>query len=347
VKPPQQASLDFSTWPKIDLHRHLAGAIRFSTWRELVGKDHPSHSMSEEELLQHLTITEVGTLTSYLTRFAWLDMCFTGPEAFERVTYEAIADAAADGLVYVEIRFSPARFTQLSGLTIEEVLLSICRGRDQAVTDYPIQAGLIAGLSREMGFERCRETAGIIASFAGRGLAAIDLLGEERNYPPHLFAPIFAPLASEGALGITIHAGEDSPPEYVRDSILLLGAQRIGHGIRAVDSLEVMDLLVKRQVVVETCPTSNLHTAAVSSLAEHPLPVFLDAGVRATINTDNPRVSLTTLTHEYELASQQMGLTPAQLARATLHAAEGVFAPLEVREALVARIRFALDSYLA
>jgi adenosine deaminase len=343
----QPDSHDFASWPKIDLHRHLAGSIRLSTWRELVGKEHPSHAISEEALLEHLTITEVGTLSSYLTRFAWLDQCFTGSEALTRVTYEAIADAAADGLVYVELRFSPARFTQLSGLTVEQVLQAICRGRDLAVREHPIQAGLIAGLSREMGIERCREAAREIVAFAGQGLAAIDLLGEEREYPPQIFAPIFAPIVAEGALGITIHAGEDSSPEYVRDSILLLGAQRIGHGIRAVDSPEVMDLLVERQVVVETCPTSNLHTAAVSSLAEHPLPVFLDAGVRATINTDNPRVSLTTLTQEYEVASQQMGLTPAQLARATLYAAEGVFAPREVREALAARIRAVLDNYLA
>lgn len=337
---------DFHSWPKIDLHRHLAGSIRMDTWLDLIPEDHPAHKLSREEIIQEITITEPGDLNSYLTRFRWLDQCLTNEAALERVSYEAAADAAADGQIYVEFRFSPARFTLTTGLPISDILKAIISGRHQAERDYPIKVGLIAGLSREMGYERCQQTAREIIRFAGSGIAGIDLLGEERDYPPEIFSPIFLPLAEEGSLGITIHAGEDSAAENVRDAILMLGAQRIGHGIRAIDSQEVMALLMDREVTVETCPTSNLHTRAVATFAEHPLPVFLSHGVRGTINTDNPNVSLTTLTHEYEIAYQQMSLSLADLARTTVYAAEAIFTPAYTRQAVISDVKKKLAAYL-
>ena len=338
---------DFSSWPKIDLHRHLAGSIRSETWLDLMQIQEPDFSISPQELEKKLTVQSQVSLNEYLTRFAWLDRCLKNEAALWRVTYEAVADAANDQLIYVEFRFSPARFAEVSGLSIQEVLKTIIAASQAAERDFPIHVGLIAGLSREMGVERCRQVAAQITSFAGQGVVGIDLLGEEGAFPAQWFQPIFEPIAQQGALGITVHAGEDSGAYNVRDAVLLLGAQRIGHGTQAAGSPEVMELLEERQITIEACPTSNVQTGSVTSYASHPLPIFLKHGVQATINTDNPKVSLTSLSQEYKLAWQDIGLSKQQIATTLLHAVQGAFAAPELKQELIQKIQTELRPFLS
>ncbi|HIE39535.1 MAG TPA: adenosine deaminase family protein, partial [Anaerolineae bacterium] len=160
-----------------------------------------------------------------------------------------------------------------------------------------------------------------------------DLAGDEVNYPPHRFAPLFYRAWREG-LGITTHAGEAGGAENVRDAIRLLHASRIGHGVRAVENSDVVRFVQERGVVLEVCPTSNLQTGVVRTLGQHPLPDLIALGLKVTINTDDPSVSDTTLTDEYLVATAAIGLSLEQIREAILTAADAAFLPEEERQQL-------------
>ena len=194
----------------------------------------------------------------------------------------------------------------------------------------PISVGLIAGLSRELGVKRCAAEADVIVGYAG-SIDGIDLLGNEVDFPAGWFAPIFQPIARDGRLGITIHAGESSGPESVRAAVLQLGATRIGHGVRAEEDPTVLALLRERGVTLEMCPTSNVQTGATPDLSTHPLARYLRAGIKVTINSDDPRVSQIDLTHEYQVAASEIGLTEAEIAQTLDNAAKAAFTTEQIR----------------
>ncbi|RLC97741.1 MAG: adenosine deaminase, partial [Chloroflexi bacterium] len=166
----------------------------------------------------------------------------------------------------------------------------------------------------------------------------------EVAYPARRFADVFRRASQEG-LGITIHAGEEGGAENVREAIELLGARRIGHGVRSIENSDVVQLVRERGVTLEVCPTSNLQTAVVRRFAAHPLPDLLALNLRVTINTDDPSVSDTTLTDEYMVAMMAMGVTLEQIKRTIMTGIAGSFLPPDEREQLVERFRreLALD----
>lgn len=323
----------FTGWPKVDLHRHLPGAIRFDTWWRIVNEKHvvvPSDD--PRELRASMTVNAQSTLKQFLKCFDLIDLCFVDADAIERITYEAIADAAAENVVYLELRFSPARLAQSADIPMEEVMDAVIAGRRRAAADLPTTVGLIAGLSRELGVGKCGDDARVIATYAGRGIDGIDLLGNEADFAAEDYAAIFRPIAEDGGLGITVHAGEAAGAESVKAAVLQLGATRIGHGVRAEEDPAVLALLAERGVTLEMCPTSNVQTGATQSLATHPLARYLRQGLKVTINTDDPAVSQIDLTHEYGVAASALGLTEAEIAQTLGYAIEAAFAPEETKE---------------
>jgi adenosine deaminase len=323
----------FQTWPKIDLHRHLPGAIRFETWWDIVSQHQvPLPTTDPAELRRLMTVSGQSSLKEFLNCFNTIDLCYVDAAAIERVTYEAIADALAENIVYLELRFSPTRMAQQAHISIEAAVEAVIAGRRRAAAEFPIEVGLIAGLSRELGVETCAAVAEIISDFAVRGIEGIDLLGNEIDFPAEWFSPIFQPIARQGRLGITIHAGESSGAECVRAAVVQLGATRIGHGVRSEEDPTVLDLLKERGVTLEMCPTSNVQTAATPDLASHPLARYLRAGLKVTINTDDPRISQIDLAHEYEVAASVIGLTEAEIAQTLAYAVEAAFTTDQVKQ---------------
>jgi adenosine deaminase len=332
---PQQWTSRFEAWPKVELHRHLPGAIRFETWWDIVTENEVALPTTEPSQLKALmTVSGQSSLKEFLRCFDTIDLCFVNDEAIERVTYEAIADAVAEKIIYLELRFSPTRMAQRANISTAKAIEAVISGRQRAVTDFPIEVGLIAGLSREMGVEKCAEEAEIITDYAGRGIAGIDLLGNEADFPAEWFAPIFQPIARRKELGITIHAGEASGAESVRTAVLQLGATRIGHGIRAEEDPAVAALLKERGVTLEICPTSNVQTAATPDLSTHPLARYLRAGIKVTINTDDPQVSQIDLAHEYGVAASGLGLTEREISQTLHYAVEVAFTTEQVKQRL-------------
>jgi adenosine deaminase len=203
------------------------------------------------------------------------------------------------------------------------------------VRDFEIQVKLIGIISRTYGPEIAWKELNALLAFH-EGLVALDLAGDEVNYPASLFEDHFK-AARESGLEVTIHAGEAAGPESIWQAIRILGATRIGHGLSAVEDPALLDFLLENEIGIESNLTSNVQTSCVSGYASHPLKKFLALGLLATINTDDPGISNIDLRYEYEVAAPAAGLTQEQIQQAQRNALKVAFLSREEKEALLVR----------
>lgn len=307
--------------PKIDLHRHLDGNIRLQTILDLAEKNAiPLPANDPEGLRPHVTITTPHPgLVSFLEKFRWPMAVLATPADCLRVAYENVEDAKNERLDYVELRFSPWFMASAHRLDPAAVVEAVADGIAQGVRDFSVPVKLLGILSRTFGPEVCFQELEALLSCREK-LVGLDLAGDEAGFPARLFERHFR-IARDAGLQITVHAGEAAGPESIREAIDILGATRIGHGVRAIDDPALMDELASRKIGVECCLTSNVQTSTVESYASHPLRTFLDQGLLATINTDDPGISNITLDHEFEIAAPLAGLSSDHLALAKRNAA--------------------------
>ncbi len=311
--------------PLIDLHRHLDGNVRLDTIVELgrrFGVELPGRNV--EELRPHVEVTGVEPdLVTWLGRLLWMIRVLGDYDACRRIARENVEDAHAEGLDYVELRFSPSYMARPHGLDPVAVTGAVIDGvgEGSAATGLPVK--LIGILSRTYGPEACAVE--LDALLAHREwITALDLAGDEASWPAELFVEHFA-RGRDAGWEITVHAGEAGGADSVWAAIDRLGATRIGHGVRAIDDPRLLDALAERRIGLEVNLTGNLQTSTVPSLAEHPLRRFLELGLLATINTDNPVVIGFDLRHEYESAASAAGLDPGQIRQAQANALEIAF----------------------
>jgi adenosine deaminase len=326
--------------PKIDLHRHLEGSLRLQTLAEIAtehGIDLPAYSI--EQLRPYVQVTdEEPDFHRFLAKFRLLRRFYRSPEAVERIAYEAVADAAADNIRYLELRFNPVALSRAQHFSLTDVTEWVSRAIARAQQDHDITVRLILQIGREESLRVAEEIIDLALAYRDIGVVGVDLAGDEVNYPPHRFASLFYRAWQEG-LGITIHAGEVGGAENVRDAIRMLHAGRIGHGVRAVENSDVVRFVRECGVVLEVCPTSNLQTGVVRTLGQHPLPDLIALGLKVTINTDDPSVSDTTLTDEYLVATAAIGLSLEQIRETILTAVDAAFLPEEERQRLRERFQ--------
>jgi adenosine deaminase len=311
--------------PKIDLHRHLDGSIRLETILELgLENDLPLPARTLDGLRPFVVVSEPQPgLMAFLAKFEWMVGGLVDAEACRRVAYENVEDARREGLDAIELRFSPVFMAQAHGLDPQAVVEAVIDGVEAGSRDFGVPATLTGILSRTFGVESCtRELDALLA--CRDGLVAIDLAGDEGNFPPELFVGHFR-RAREAGLAVTVHAGEAAGPESIWAAIRELGATRIGHGVRAVEDETLLDYLGEHGIGIECNLTSNVQTSTVPDYASHPLRKFLERGLLATINTDDPGISGIDLAHEYDVAAPAAGLTPEMIAQARRNAAEILF----------------------
>jgi adenosine deaminase len=231
-------------------------------------------------------------------------------EDWRRVTTEAITDAARDGLSALELRFSPQFIAGVTGLDADDVIEAVS---DAAFgTGLPIEVGLIGIVVRDAGPDSALDQVRRLLRHE-RTLAGVDLAGDEAGYPAALFVPAFR-LAHDNGLPVTIHAGEAAGPRSVWDA-LRLGPRRIGHGVRSAEDPRLMAHLAASGVTLEVAITSNTQTGAARSHSEHQLATLVAAGVRVALCTDNPAVSDTRLTREYQIAHELIGAASLDVIR--------------------------------
>jgi adenosine deaminase len=333
-------SMDLRSTPKVDLHRHLEGAIRLDTVLELMREaGEPLPEANAEELAPRAQVLEpMDSLQAVLARFDIAQRAFTTPEACERIAAEAVEDLARDEVRLAELRLSPHFLCEPHGLDWDEAFASIVRGVERAARETRVAVGLIAIASRNYGHESAERT----ADFAIRhreDLVAFDLAGDERAYPPSMYVDVI-PRVRDAGLHVTTHYGESTGPAFPREAIEALGTERLGHGVGVAGDPEVIALARDRGVALEMCPTSNVRTGGVRRLDEHPARRLLDEDVPVTINTDNPGLFAIDLTHELETCVRELGFTDDDVRRVTRNAIDASFVD-EGRKRDVARRFFA------
>ncbi len=293
------------THPKIELHIHVEGSVRPARLLEIARRNGvalPVASVDElAELYRFrdfLHFIEVWTLTTSALRHE--------PD-YREIVVDYAAEAAAQGAVYVEGILSPAEPVRRGG-TWDEVFTGACDGAQEARERFGVEVRLTADIPRGWTLEEAEDTARYCVKYRDRGFVGLGLGGSEAEYPPEPFARAFA-IAREGGVGSVPHAGEVAGPASIRGCLDALGADRIRHGIRAIEDPGLVAELAERRIVLDVCPISNVRTGAVPTLAEHPLSRLVEAGVLCTLNTDDPAMFDTDLSREHAAAAA-MGLDP-------------------------------------
>lgn len=324
-------------FPLVELHRHLDGNVRLETVLEL-GRKHnlPLPSWDIEGLRPHIQVMEpqVGVM-AFISKMEWFTRVMVDYEACHRIAFENVEDAWQEGIDYIELRFSPWFMAEPNGLDPMGIVEAVVEGVKAGVQEYDIQVNLIGILSRTYGEEIAWKELEALLSHHD-DLVAIDLAGDEVNYSAELFTDHFKKASGLG-LEVTAHAGEAAGPESIWKAIEVLGARRIGHALSAVDDLKLMDFMLEKRIGIESNITSNVQTSSVPDYSSHPIKKFLELGLLATINTDDPGISNIDLRYEYEVAAPAAGLTQEQILQAQKNALTVAFLTVEEKEALLSK----------
>ena len=302
--------------PLTDIHRHLDGNIRAQTILDLGRQFNLALPADDlESLRPHVQVTEAQPdLVSFLQKLDWGVKVLGDLDACRRVALENVEDAARAGIHYAELRFSPGYMAMNHNLPVAGVVEAVIDGIRAGCEQHDIEVRLIGIMSRTFGEEAClRELEGLLAH--RDGITAVDLAGDELGFPGSEFLSHFN-RARDAGFRVTVHAGEAAGPESIWQAIRELGAERIGHGVKAIEDAALMDFLAEHRIGIESCLTSNIQTSTVSSLARHPLKRFLQHGILATINTDDPAVQGIELAHEYHSAAPDAGLSREEIHQA-------------------------------
>jgi aminodeoxyfutalosine deaminase len=291
-------------YPKIELHVHLEGTVRPAALLRFARRNGVS--------LPADSVDGLARFYEFRDFRHFLDVWWTTTGAlrterdFRQVVVDYAAEAASHGAVYLEGIFSPSEPAR-RGVSYEEVFAGYCDGAQEAFERHGVQVRLTPDIVRGFPAEAAELTVRHAVASAHRGVVGVGLGGSEGEYPPELYEHAFA-RAREAGLGSVPHAGEADGPTSVRGALDVLKADRIRHGIRAAEDVGLLRELAEQGIVLDVCPTSNVRTGVVRSLGEHPLPVLLAAGVRCTINTDDPAMFGSDLATEHA-AALRLGAT--------------------------------------
>ena len=286
------------TFPKIELHVHLEGTVRAGTLLQIARRnDVPLPADSVEGLAELYRFRDFAHFLQ-----AWLvtTRALQTERDFRQVVVDYAAEAASHGAVYLEGIFTPAEPVS-RGADWDAVFTGYCDGAQQAAELHGVQVRLTPDIPRGYPLEAAELTARYAIAYRDRGVVGLGLGGAEAEYPPEPYAPAFA-LARDGGIGSVPHAGEVAGPASIRGALDALAADRIRHGVRAIEDPHLVAELAHRRVVLDVCPISNVRTGAVTALAEHPLPRLVAAGVACSVSTDDPAMFGTDLTADYAAA---------------------------------------------
>jgi adenosine deaminase len=323
------------TLPKVLLHEHLDGVLRPGTIVELARDARytklPTTEPGALAAWFHQGANK-GSLAKYLEGFTHTIAVMQTEEALERAACEQAEDLAGDGVVYFETRFAPVFHTK-KGLSHHQVVAAVLKGLERGRKKFGIHSGLIICAMRNM--TSSLDMAELAVDFRQRGVVGFDLAGEEGGYPPKKHVDAFHYIQREN-FNITIHAGEGYGKESIWQAIQYCGAHRIGHGTRLIDDITVVDgkavklgelaqYVLDKRIPIESCLTSNVHTGAVPSLAQHPFGLLYREGFRVTLNTDNRLMSDTSMTQEFQVAQQTFRLTLDDFEKITINAMKSAF----------------------
>jgi len=294
--------------PKVELHRHLDGSVRFETIQDLARYQGIDLGCSTAEELRTLTKIDkpMEDLESVLNSFWTTQKVLSSYEAIKRVTFENVEDAFRDGVVLAELRFAPAFISFGKEIGFNEIIEGVLDGLHEGMKKYPVQGGIICIAARGLDFEdNSRALAETVHYRSGihkesDRICGFDLADAEDSTNPETFIPLINRARDEG-LGITVHSGENTDAAAVLSALNLYKPSRIGHGIKIRGNEEAEEKILRNNIHLELCITSNYLTRSVPSLEEHPFPDFYKKGMQVSLNSDDPHLMNIDLVHEYRL----------------------------------------------
>jgi adenosine deaminase len=336
--------------PKAMLHDHLDGGLRPATVIDLASEygyaDLPTTDV-DDLAAWFRRGADRKSLELYLETFAHTFGVMQWPDAIARVAAECAEDLAADGVVYAEVRYAPELSTE-RGLTLDEVIEANLEGfrlgaERAAAAGHPIVMKVLVTAMRQ--FARSVEVAECAVRWRDAGVVGFDVAGPEKGYPPTRYLEAFDYVRREN-FHITIHAGESFGLPSIWEALQFCGAERLGHGVRIVDDIHVLEdgsvelgrlaaFVRDRRVPLEMCPTSNIHTGAVTSIREHPIDLLRRLRFRVTLNTDNRLMSGVSMTSEFAALDEAFGIGLGEMEWMTINAMKSAFAPFDERLRLI------------
>jgi adenosine deaminase len=322
---------DLTTLPKGHLHVHLEGAMRPTTLAELA--DAAGIPVPE--------IRGYGSFSAFSDTYVAACQVLLTPDDFARLVFEVVEDSVLDGAVWVEPSFYAPHHRNRFGED-EQIVDMVLDALHAAGEQLGVGVGLMLAADRTVEPSVAVEQARLAATRADRGIVSFGLANDEAIGPPEPFAEAFA-IAKDAGLLSTPHAGELAGPESVWGALETLQPDRLQHGVRSIEDPELVQRLADSDIVLDVCPTSNLLLSVYPSLAEHPLPQLLEAGIQCSLNGDDPLLFGPVLLHEYELARTEMGLDDDALASVARASISGSGAPDELKATALRSI----DDWLA
>ena len=336
--------------PKALLHDHLDGGLRPATVIEIADqtgyKGLPASNV-EELATWFRTRSHSGSLERYLEPFSHTVAVMQTPEALHRVAFECVEDLAADSVVYAEVRFAPELHID-RGLSFDEIVEAVLAGFAEgekacAAENRPIVVRLLVTAMRHAAVSR--EIAELAIRFRDKGVVGFDIAGAEAGNPPTRHLEAFDYMRDHNAR-FTIHAGEAFGLPSIHEAIAFCGADRLGHGVRIVDDIDILpdgevrlgqqaSILRDKRIPLELCPSSNVQTGAVKSIADHPFDLLARTRFRVTVNTDNRLMSDTTMSREMHRLVEAFGYGWSDLERFTINAMKSAFIPFDERLAII------------
>jgi len=295
-------------YPKVELHVHLEGTVRPRTLFDMARRNSLPLRVATPKELERLY--EYRDFEDFIRVWIMTTNVMRRAEDFRHVLVEYAAEASLHGAAYIEGIFSPGE-RAMRGVAWDEIFSGYCDGIQEAREGYGVEVRLTPDIARGVPFEEAERTTQYAMAYRDRGIVGLGLGGLEAQFPPEEYAPLFQ-RARDAGLGSVPHAGEVAGPASIRGALDALGADRIRHGIRAIDDPALVRELADRGVVLDVCVFSNLRTGVVRSLAQHPLPALAAAGVRCSLSTDDPAMFDTDLGREYA-AAEALGLSPREL----------------------------------
>ncbi len=317
--------------PKVELHLHLEGSITPATLLHIANRNQVDIPARDEAGVVQLF--NYQNFHEFLAIFMALARSLIHGEDFEQIAYELGLHLADQNVRYAEVMLSAAQYYQ-RGLDLDEVVQGAAAGFARARRERGVQVNLAFDYGRQFGLDMAWKILEIAVRNMPHTLVVWSIGGDEVNNPPEQFAELFA-AARRAGLHLMAHAGEVVGPPSVWGAVDALGVRRIGHGIHSIDDPALIAHLRERQVVLDVCPSSNVRTGAVASMAVHPLRRLFDAGVQVTLNTDDPTFFNTTMNQEYELAAHAFGFTTDNLTTLALNGVRAAFLPEPEKLALL------------
>ncbi len=324
--------------PKVELHCHLDGSLRPESILDVAIKDKielPSFNLDKLSSFLKIGMNQ-GTLEDYLNRFDITLSVMQTPESLTRFSYELIEDVAAENIRYIEVRYSPI-LHQKNGMSLDMAIESVNKGLKKGEKDFGVKSRIIICGIRSISPEISLKLADLAVKYKNKGVVGFDLAGSEENFPAKEHKEAFYQIRNNN-INSTIHAGESFGPESIHQAIHYCGANRIGHGTKLKEDINLMQYVNDHRIPLEICLTSNWQTKSVKSLKHHPMKYYYDQGIRVTLNTDNRLISDTNLTKEFLIAHDLFDFKLYDFREITIFAMKSAFLPHSERKVMIQSI---------